>query len=267
MSAMHIKIDPADPSTLPKGRINPAVVAGTTEAEVTRQQLEDEEQATHFDHATLKAQAEHITRDRSDRLGLRVHRALSWLKRADLCEDDDDARFIFLWISLNAAYADDLQRDADEAEQAILQRFLRRLVALDRGNLLFSLIWDKFPGPIRVLLDNRFVFQGFWDYHNGRIGEQEWQQRFERSNRAAFRALRDRKQTAKLLAIVLARLYTLRNQLVHGGATWQGSINREQIRDGTHILGALTPCIIHLLIQNPDQDWGEPSYPVVSASA
>jgi len=217
-----------------------------------------------FDYAALEAQAKCLEKDHDDRIGLRVHRALSWLKRAELCGDDEDARFIFLWIALNAAYANEIQRDADEAEQAMLQRFLGRLVSLDHGNLLFALVWDRFSGPIRSLLHNEFVFQPFWDFQSGRMGEREWKQKFERANKAAFRALRSTGQTATVLAIVLARLYTLRNQLVHGGATWKGSINREQIRDGAAIMSELTPRIIHLLIRNPDEDWGDPRYPVVN---
>ena len=34
---------------------------------------------------------------------LRLHRALSWLNRAEQVKDDD-GRFIFLWIAFNAAY-------------------------------------------------------------------------------------------------------------------------------------------------------------------
>ncbi|MCY3939546.1 MAG: hypothetical protein OXG29_00510 [Gammaproteobacteria bacterium] len=90
MSEMRIRIDPADPSTLPKGRINPAVVHDATEAGIALRQQEDEEQAMRFDHAAPMERAERITRDRSDRLGLRIHRALSWLQRAELCEDDED---------------------------------------------------------------------------------------------------------------------------------------------------------------------------------
>lgn len=237
---------------------------------MTTAQVQSEDrfaEAMFLDHAKLTEDAEHITQDRSDPLGLRVHRALSWLKRAELCEDDQDARFIFLWIALNAAYADEFQRDADEGEQVMLRRFLKRLVALDQRKLLHTLVWTRFSGPIRLLLDNEFVFQPFWDSHNGRIGKEEWRQKFERANKAAFRALGNKSQTATVLAIVLARLYTLRNQLVHGGATWQGSVNREQIRDGTAILGELTPLVIHLLIQNPEEGWGDPCYQVVNAPA
>ena len=39
------RIDPDDPSTLPAGRINPARVDATTEAEIALQQREDEEEA------------------------------------------------------------------------------------------------------------------------------------------------------------------------------------------------------------------------------
>ena len=113
------------------------------------------------------------------------------------------------------------------------------------------------------MLDNEFVFQPFWDYQNGRILEGQWRRSFEGAAKKVKWALRDTNQTATVLAILLARLYTLRNQLVHGGATWQGSVNRDQIRDGTAILNELVPRVIHLLIENPGEDWGDPYYPVV----
>ena len=215
-----------------------------------------------FSHANLRVRAQQIEENYPEKLGLRVHRALSWIARAELCEDDDDARFIFLWIALNSAYADEIQR-LRGTEQSVLDQFLNRLVSLDRENLLYELVWTKFAGPVRLLLDNQFVFQPFWDYQNGRISERRWKWSFEAAKRKAFRALGDTNQTATVLAIVLARLYTLRNQLMHGGATWRGSVNRDQIRDGTAILNDFVPLVIHLLMDNPDENWGDPCYPVV----
>ena len=217
-----------------------------------------------FSHADLRARAQQIEKDYPGKLGLRVHRAVSWLERANLCDDDDDARFVFLWISLNSAYADEIQRSRG-TEQSVLDQFLNRLVSLDRENLLYDLVWTKFTGPVRLLLDNQFVFQPFWDYRNGRISERRWKRSFRGAKRRAMRALGDTNQTATVLAIVLARLYTLRNQLMHGGATWQGSVNRDQIRDGTAILNDLVPLVIHLLMDNPDEDWGDPCYPVIGS--
>ena len=36
-----------------------------------------------------------------------MHRALSWLQRAEAAGEDDDVAFVCLWIAFNAAYADE----------------------------------------------------------------------------------------------------------------------------------------------------------------
>ena len=71
-----------------------------------------------------------------DGLRLRLHRAISWIKRAERCADDDnDSRFIFLWISLNAAYATD-ERSVTEMEH--LRGFLELIVDLDQEQALYE---------------------------------------------------------------------------------------------------------------------------------
>jgi hypothetical protein len=50
-----------------------------------------------------------------------------------------------------------------------------------------------------------------------------------------------------VLSFVFDRLYVLRNQLVHGGSTWNSGINRTQVRDGTAILGFLMPVFADLM--------------------
>ena len=42
-----------------------------------------------------------------DNLGLRVHRAISWIERAEQESDDADAALVFYWIAFNSAYAKD----------------------------------------------------------------------------------------------------------------------------------------------------------------
>ena len=59
------------------------------------------------------------------------------------------------------------------------------------------------------------------------------------------------------------RLYVLRNQLVHGGATWNSSVNRDQVKDGARILAFIVPIFVDLMMDNPDRDWGAPYYTVV----
>ncbi|MFM9816120.1 hypothetical protein ACKI16_47545, partial [Streptomyces scabiei] len=80
------------------------------------------------------------------------------------------------------------------------------------------MLWNEFPNSIRVLLNNKFVFQPFWQFHNGQITEQEFKDKLSEAKKSANTALAHN-ETAKLTSIVLQRLYTLRNQLMHGGAT------------------------------------------------
>lgn len=118
-------------------------------------------------------------------LTLRVHRSLSWLRRAEDEHEDLDVRFILLWIGFNAAYAGDLDRALAE------------------------------------------------------------------------------KNTAVVLSILFDRLYVLRNQVIHGGATWDSSANRNQVRDGAALLGCLLPVFVDLMMDHPDAEWAMPMYPVV----
>ncbi len=45
--------------------------------------------------------------------------------------------------------------------------FVSKLVELDQDNKLYNLLWSEFTSSYRVLLDNKFVYQPFWDFHNG----------------------------------------------------------------------------------------------------
>ncbi|MEP6389011.1 MAG: hypothetical protein ABJ056_03710 [Halioglobus sp.] len=218
---------------------------------------------TEKDYAALKARQRAEREGWPTSLALRVHRALSWLQRAEQC-DDEDGRFIFLWIAFNAAYANDIDDRVRDPEQKVFNRFLSKLQQLDSDKVLYELIWQEFSKSIRVLLQNQYVFQPFWDHQNALVTEEEWKARFDRANLSASNAL-SANQTATVLAIVLARMYTLRNQLIHGGATWNSSVNRDQLRDCTAFLGKLVPFVITLMMDNPNTLWGDACYPVVEA--
>jgi hypothetical protein len=66
-----------------------------------------------------------------------------------------------------------------------------------------------------------------------------------------------------VLAIVLGRIYVLRNQLMHGGATWNSSVNRAQVRDCAALMGKLVPQLIEIMLDNAGTVWGDACYPVV----
>ncbi len=78
-------------------------------------------------------------------MGLRVHRAISWIGRAEQEVDDHDARFIFLWIAFNAAYADehDFVLTSGSARRDFAG-FFEQLIRLDAGHRIYNAIWEKF---------------------------------------------------------------------------------------------------------------------------
>lgn len=206
-------------------------------------------------------------------LTLRVHRALSWLRRAESEADDGDVRFILLWIGFNAAYAGDIDlsmSDDDDREQATagggerarFREFFGALLQMDSRHRIYDIIWTRFPHEVRMLLDNRYVYGPFWKHQNGIPGHDNWESRFEASKRVVGNALSGH-DTAGLLSVIFDRLYVLRNQLIHGGATWSSSANRNQVRDGAALLGCLLPIFIDLMMDHPDRDWDMPNYPVV----
>ena len=193
-------------------------------------------------------------------LSLRIHRAISWLHRAEREVDDPDAAFIFLWIALNSAYAKEFGFEQSERDQ--VRQFLVVLLDQDEENRLHAILFEQFSGPIRTLIDNKFVFEPFWKALREHDGSGRWEEQFSKSREVAMKAVIGR-QTELLLSIVLDRLYVLRNQLVHGGSTWGGSVNRAQVHDGAVILSTLIPQIIELMMKSDGSGLGEVTYPVV----
>ena len=123
-----------------------------------------------------------------------------------------------------------------------------------------------FPGPVRVLLGNQYLFQPFWDARNHPHSDgsipQHWREAFDDARQRVQRALAQQ-DTERVLYEVFVRLYTLRNQLMHGGATWNSSVNRAQVRDGRALLARLLPVMLGVMMSNPVQFDGRPFYPVV----
>ena len=196
-------------------------------------------------------------------MGLRVHRSISWIGRAEACGDDQDARFIFLWIAFNAAYADERElQSVTPGERAAFADYFGKLVVQDDQRRIYNALWQRFSGPVRALMENRFVFNPFWQHKNGIDGFGDWEERFRLSSRGFAQSFQTG-DTVRVLCFVFDRLYVLRNQLVHGGATWNSAVNRAQVRDGAAILTFLLPVFIDLMMDNPAEDWGRPFYPVV----
>jgi Apea-like HEPN len=213
-----------------------------------------------FDFKMLKEKQRQLRDHFPSPLGLRVHRSISWLQRSELSNDDNDAKFIFLWISFNAAYSH--ESILSYGERSNFEDFFIKIIELDKDQNIYKALWSKFSGPVRLIIDNKYVYQPFWNYHNQIPNNDDWEDRFQRSRKRLYLALSEN-DTKLILKTVFDRLYVLRNQIVHGGATWNSSINRSQIRDGSEILSFLIPVFINIMMDNPHADWGMPHYPVL----
>lgn len=199
----------------------------------------------------------------SDPFNLRVHRGISWFKRSITLADDLDLQFITLWVSFNAIYARDLDISQDKQT---LRQFLFLICNKDKDERIYNMIWEKFSQPIRLLLDNYYIYQGFWDYQNQKISQDACRSDFEEEKIKVYKALQE-KDTVGILFILFNRLYTLRNQIMHGGSTYSSSLNRQQLSDSCAILSSLIPVFIYVLLENAQSlDLGKPFYPVVQVN-
>ena len=136
----------------------------------------------------------------------RMRRADSWLKRADRAASEGEKagdgvdgsgfaceRFLFLWISFNAAYGyEAIYEEAYDIrlqEREKFEKFLGEIVKRDTRGKIENVLWVQYAGPVRILLDNEYVFHPFWESVRGSPRARDWEQEFASEKRRANRAL------------------------------------------------------------------------------
>lgn len=203
----------------------------------------------------------------------RLHRSKSWLERAS-AEQDIDTKYILLWVAFNAAYAlernaarEELGKDGnDPPDWRLRERFFQILTRV-RSQHIHTTIREKLWNPVADIMTNEYVFGGFWEsLTDDQFDWANWprQGRFRYERDQVRNRLRraTTENTQRILRHVFDRLGVLRNQLMHGCATQQGTLNRRQVVDGTQILEVLVPLFVGIMEENPDECWGRISYPV-----
>ena len=220
-----------------------------------------------------------------ENLQLRVYRAARWVEQAEKAASDDTA-FIFYWIAFNAAYAEGRSsRSQRQQEQQRFRWYFCAIVNLDEDRAIQCTIKQELSNKVMDILGNQYLFQPFWNHvHHGEQKDKDWKREFEKDQEEvqdALDAITNRKgknigkesleqSTVTILSKVFTRLYVFRNQLMHGGATPGGRLNRKQVEDGKAIMAYLLPQFISLMWTNidliaatADEWWGRPPYPPV----
>ena len=173
-----------------------------------------------------------------------------------------------MWIAFNAAYGVGVTNlDSEERPEEIeaFKGFLQKIMDRDDEDALANILWQRFSEPVRILFDNPYVFHAFWKAVSGSSRDDDWEEKFDRSRRRLFRAMKEQDVHSALVEVFL-RLYTLRNQLFHGGASFWGG---DQVRDGARIMEALVPVILKIMRvdieTNPNSEvWGPIAYPRIN---
>lgn len=189
---------------------------------------------------------------------IRVHRACSWLDRAEKLDQavDSDLVLINQWIALNALYGQwSQERNELKEDRSGWREFFDRLLRLDQGGHLAGVLTEHRPLVLSLLEDEYLA--GFY-----------WKEPTEQSKQSA----RNQKKKAQswyfeknwtiLLDRLVERIYLLRCQLIHGAATCGGKLNRTALRRSTQMLWHLMPAVLLVIIDHgADEDWGLLCYP------
>ena len=146
----------------------------------------------------------------------RVRRARSWLRKSKRARSDVE-RFLYLWISFNAAYgqtADKGRTDAENgrgpSETELQQEFLGNICEQDRSTRwLQAVVLEKeCAGAIRDLVKNKFIYEPYWTCVREKRPFNE--ERFKEQNRGVKRSMTPGSlDPRQALPKIFDRLYTV----------------------------------------------------------
>ena len=218
----------------------------------------------------------------------RLQRASSWLAKAKRLHTDSEARYIFLWIALNALYAirpevldtpwwreeGELRpvmtkRQRDEKTQYELEWFLWRACCLNVGEKVLKNVLENHLSDVDKLISNRYLMSKYWIWKS-HIEEEfdEWKETGLTTVKHAISSLNDQKKMYRALReIIIWRLRILRNQLFHGCATDTHSKRRaageSELEAGSRILEELIWAFLVLMASQSEQAryWPPSPYP------
>jgi hypothetical protein len=174
---------------------------------------------------------------------IRLHRAFSWLERAERCgESQLDDRYLAQWAGLMAlASRWDEGRGAPAAERANLASFVRQVFATDHDGVM----------PATIERERTLVSSMFSDRYLARHFEP-----------VDARALLERRRFDRLAALVLERCALVHAQLAHGGSTYGSRENRTVLKRSSMALDRLSLGALQVFINHGyADDWGGLCWP------
>ena len=220
---------------------------------------------------------------------IRMQRAISWLERFSvLVEPDHDLTFLLNWVSFEALYGKDeylhfVNPEVSENMSSVkeIMIFIDNILKVEHHyQKIVDVISELFPEIEEIYL-NPFIDHIAWrDFYkhvkNKTICKKNLFKKAQKKYKPIKqKVLKDPKQFNILLKNLFARLYLLRNQLIHGNATYKGAANEEtlragQIRCAAKITKKLIPMMIEIMLESLEvapgaTRWGKIPYPRINA--
>ena len=218
----------------------------------------------------------------------RLQRASSWLAKAKRMVADPGAKFIFLWIALNALCGvrpevlktgwwrnEERSRpplntqQGDDKVPRELEWFLWRICGLDvDGRILRNVIEGHWP-DVETVLRSHYVMSYYWNWRwQTKEDIDKWKKSSIRKVKDAISLVSDGEKIYQALCeIVIWRLRTLRNQLFHGCTTDAHSkrqaAGESELEAGSRILEELIWAFLVLMASQSEQAryWPPSPYP------
>jgi hypothetical protein len=197
-----------------------------------------------------------------DAIRLRMHRAMSWMRKAQEFEvpDDADARLIFSWIALNTMYAKwDSNIDNRDPEWKVREEFLRWIVKEDvTGRIQESILGNR--KHCDRLLSEEHLINSYW----GNPTKEE-AIKVRTKPRKIGKHYHDADEVINVLIPLIKCTSMLRAQLVHGMSTYGSSANRDVVEAGAKVIFDLVMTILQVIAEDGlwenDSVWQPVPYP------
>ncbi len=198
--------------------------------------------------------------ERGQNLRIRMHRCFSWMKSAQQHQQAQDYDSVLLanWIAFNGLYGqwDAINREP-KPDIKCWKDFIDQIIAIDDEGSFNTLVENQ-RELILDILDNEYINKYFWEDPTEAKAFQS-----KKDHRSAATWYRDKKYDI-ILKRALGRVYVLRCQMMHGGATHGSKLNRDSIALCADLIQNLLPVIITIITRNgKDQNWGAICYPPI----
>ncbi len=193
---------------------------------------------------------------------IRFHRACSWMARVEEMPEgqDHDLGLVSFWIAFNSLYGQwDSQKREPRPDRESWRAFVDRILKLDRDGYVPGALQEH-KRLVMSLLEDEYLSGFFW--------QDPCAKRAGQARKAAYNAQTwyIEQRWTMVLDEILDRAYLMRCQLVHGAATYGGTLNRTSLKWCVMMMQRLLPALLLVWIDHgADEDWGPMCYPPVKA--